>query len=463
MLQSHTSTFRRFLFDNIVIKINKPTCQYLLMNLRSFRREFITENDYVELCFVEDALNDDIAISEDRLILYKKMLDKKQILTKEQQRQYDDGRRIIYQQQVEEISPLITDVTISPTFACNFKCNYCYQRDFENKNIHMTRMDIDQICEYIQTFNETEHFYDGIQTVTLNGGECCQKENIDVINYILEKFGQNPFCSFKLYTNGSQITRLKDHIDFRKITTAQISLDGFDEIIPQINGINGPVFDAIISGIKYLAENCKAVRLACMLTPTLVEHMDDFVNILAQESILDYENLLVDFSVVSNFQKETVDARFLSLSDYARTKKRFREANYPRNVIFDLVRESQRISMILWRTNSKVIAREHTCNIFETRNIMFAPGGKVYWCLCTNQKTGEIGNYKQPTRYDRDRFMQYVKRSTNLMPVCNKCRLKYVCSGGCPLFAVAQEKKPNEGYCGLYGDPYFMEHLEDFL
>lgn len=463
MADLNVSQFRRFLFDNLVIKVPNSQSQYLLLNLRSYRREIINENDYFALCSAEDAINSGMPISKAGLDLYQRLLRKKQILTSEQRKEYDDKRRIVFQQQVKEVSPLITDVTISPTFSCNFKCTYCYQRHFTGKDVYMNRTDIDQICEYICALNGTENFFDGIRSVTINGGECCQAESIDVLNYIFEKFGQNPSCMFKLYTNGSQIIQLKDQIDFHKFIAAQISLDGYDEIIPMINGVKGPVFNSVISGIKYIAEICKSVRIMCMLTPTILERMDKFIDALKKEGILDYDNITVDFAAISNFQKETIDSRFLSLEAYAQAKKRFRAANYPSNVRFNLVYEAQRISSIVFRSSPKAIARDHTCNIFEARNIMFAPGGKVYWCICTNQETGETGNYKNLTQYDRERFIQRLNRSTNLMPKCNECQLKYVCGGGCALFAVAQNKRPNEGYCGLFSDPYFMDHLEDFL
>lgn len=463
MEERNKPMLKRILHGNLVIKTRGSHQGYILMNLRSFRREAISVEQFNLLCQVKENQDSGHCPNKSAQRLYDTLLEKKQILTEEQCRQYDEARLVDYKNSVENFAPIINLVTISPTFSCNFNCSYCYQREYKDKTYHMTRADIDQICEFINFINGTQHASQGVKAVSLNGGECCQPQNVDVINYILDIFSTNPSCAFSLYTNGSKINLLKDKIDFSRFYSVQVSLDGYEELFPLINGVSSKVFHSVISGIKLLAEKCKSVQIACMLTPLVIEHMDEFVEVLKNNGILDYPNISVGFSVISNFKKETIDRRFLSLEEYIQVRKQFQAAQYPKNVHIDPLREVRQITRHLLREKARSVEREHACNTEDARSAMFAPGGKVYWCLCSNQESEEIGFYTHPTLEAKDKYMQYLYRSPNNMDGCKNCDLKYVCRGGCPIFATAQGKKPSEGYCGLYADSYFWDNLEELL
>lgn len=461
MIRNLDTNFKRILFDNLVLRAKENG--YLIMNLRSFRRTFITENQYDMLCRVEKKLENNQIMSSEEKSMYRYFLERRQFLSAEEIKIYDDNRFLCYKNKIDAAWPLVNSLTITPTFSCNFRCKYCYQRAFPDKFSYMNKKDIDAICEYVKFINGTENCFDGIKSVSINGGESCQSRNVEVINYVLEKFSKNKECAFGLYTNGSQLMMLKDKIDFGRFDVIQVSLDGYAELFPIINGVSEDNFEKVLDGIEFIVEKVKVVKLVCMLTPMIIENVNKFIDILDARGILKHENVSLQFSVISNFSKETIDSEFMDLKQYVEFRKRFKRENILRNVNLGTIREARSIAKLVFRENEKIDVGEHACSTLESRGMMFAPNGNVYFCMYTGPDKEEIGCYRSHKETDKQRYMDNLYRSTNKMPMCRGCSIKYICRGGCPLFASAQGMSLAEGYCGLYKSEYFWENLEELF
>ena len=461
MIRNLDTNFKRILFDNLVLRTREKG--YLIMNLRSFRRTFITEEQYEILCQVEQRLENNQKINREEEQIYHYFLERRQFLSTEQIKSYDDNRFLWYKNKIDAAWPLVNSLTITPTFSCNFKCKYCYQREFPDKSSYMEKEDIDAICEYVKFINGTECCFDAIKSVSINGGESCQPRNVEVINYVLEKFSKNKECTFGLYTNGSQLTMLKEKVDFARFDVIQVSLDGYAELFPAINGVSEDNFQKVLDGIEFIVEKVKTVKLVCMLTPMIIENVNKFIDILDARGILKHENISLQFSIISNFSKETIDSEFMDLKQYLEFRKRFKKENTLYNVHLGTIREARSIAKLVFREMEKIDVGEHACSTLESRGMMFAPNGNVYFCMYTGPDKEEIGCYRSPKETDKQKYMENLYRSANKMPMCRECSLKYICRGGCPLFASAQGMSLSEGYCGLYKSEYFWESLEELF
>ena len=90
------------------------------------------------------------------------------------------------------------------------------------------------------------------------------------------------------------------------------------------------------------------------------------------------------------------------------------------------------------------------------------PNGDIYWCLCLNGKSGKIGNYKDKF-FDRDKVEKLGNRTIFKIEQCRRCRLRYLCGGGCMLPLTSGDGEVYRPACGPLGDPFVWEHLEELI
>lgn len=452
---------KRTIFNNLVFCTNiedPKTSNIILMNLRTFRRELISYAEYIELCDFENGKTKEVPN------IYNRLRVKKQILSETEKASFDEQ---VYKKSCEDKivrqqndGVLITDIAIFPTYSCNFKCKYCYESSFL-QSAFLTERDIDKICKFIQEINQTDVYWKGINSVVINGGECIQEKTIPIVNKIITKFGKNPKCDIKLYTNGSNVIQLKEKVQFDKINMVQVSLDGDDEIIQRINGVKGHFFDRIIEGILYLSEHCKFVKIECMLTRESAENLQEFVKKLSEKGIFDRGNTSLNFSCIQKIGETTLDPKYLTLDEYIKVKNKFSKLNTFEQVHFDGIREVNKISALLFRKDTRPAQRVTLCNVDETRNLMFAPNGKAYWCICTNYSANGIGAYGDDANIEEsvELIWKYINRNVFDLQDCKECEFRYICLGGCTFFA----KSTDDKFCGLYGKREFWDRLEQLV
>lgn len=450
----------RVVFGNLFIKTG---VNYTLLNLYSFRRMLIDKKNLQLLLSARDKKGSGQTLSlEEQALLYK-LQKYKQILSNEVLDNYKSEKAKQHFESLDKIQYKINNITISPTFACNFKCAYCYQKEFKNKNVFLSRKGVDNICKIIKEINGASHHLDGVDAVHINGGEPLQERNIDTINYIIKKFkGENNKLS--LLTNGYNIMKFKDQIDFSCFTSIQVSLDGVEEIAKVINQFNKPIFDEVVKGIQYLLNIGVNVKIATILTNELANNLQGFFDELDKAGLCNNDKVDMDISACVKFGEGTLDTDFMSFDTYLQIKKLIRSIKKPHNVTIGNLAETRWITKALYRDiNERLETSPAMCSILKNRSMIFAPNGKIYWCLCVNPEHGIIGTFYPEINYSKDTIDGYLNRNIYTMEKCRSCDFQYICSGGCPLNAVAANGNYDSPYCGLFNNTYFWEHLEEFL
>ena len=210
----------RLIFGNIFIRKGEF---FILLNLYSFRRMILTEEEIRILLSCRDKKQRLTPFTDIELQLYNRLISKMQIIPDDILSRYLSGKSQTHKDSLSKIRPKISRITISPTFACNFNCTYCYQRGFRSKKDTLCPASIDNICNVLKRVNATDNYLDGINEVTINGGEPLQIQNIYTINHIITCFAK-PGIELTLLTNGYNILRFKDAIDFSKFDYIQVSL-----------------------------------------------------------------------------------------------------------------------------------------------------------------------------------------------------------------------------------------------
>ena len=94
--------------------------------------------------------------------------------------------------------------------------------------------------------------------------------------------------------------------------------------------------------------------------------------------------------------------------------------------------------------------------------MIFEPNGEVYWCLCLGNENGVIGNYKSQSIFT-DKITEFGNRNVFSIDKCKKCKLKYICGGGCTLGITGQDLPLFTPSCGIFNNSFFWDHLEEFV
>ena len=99
------------------------------------------------------------------------------------------------------------NVELILTQRCNFRCKYCYEKCKGYENQDMSQEVLDKALLYVDTFLKKRE-----QNIVIDfwGGEPSLRP--DIINYVCDKYINNPRVSFSLFTNGYNLDPIWDTI-----------------------------------------------------------------------------------------------------------------------------------------------------------------------------------------------------------------------------------------------------------
>ncbi len=447
---------KRFVFDNLVYKYNDDA--FLLMNLISFRRKTVTNDTLDRLILIESKLEMGKELSDEEGRLLQHFHEKKQILPAEIIEEVD--KRSEQNSDLHLSKFPVKAITFNLTHSCNFNCDYCYQRKYKNKPEYMESMgveDIESIMEYLSLpfFDDTE-----LEEIVVSGGEALLPSNIDTINYICEHVAAKKKI---LFTNGINILAYKDRIPFNAFEEFQISLDGPDPVIRQVNH-TGDSFDRIIGGIQYLQQMKKTITVVTMWTRELRSHLTEYIERLKESGILDCPDTKLKFALVKDYYTNGgIDEHFYSWDEVLADLKTYGPRLATVNSRLELPAEVGGLAGYIYRPKNERHGLQYKkCDLTKSVPMICEPNGDIYWCLCLNGKSGKIGNYKDKF-FDRDKVEKLGNRTIFKIEQCRRCRLRYLCGGGCMLPLTSGDGEVYRPACGPLGDPFVWEHLEELI
>ena len=144
----------------------------------------------------------------------------------------------------------LTDLRISVTDRCNFRCNYCMPKEVFDKDYpylpHGALLSFEEITRTARLF--VAH---GVRKIRLTGGEPLLRKNIEVLIEQLAALrtpdGQP--LDLTLTTNGSLLARKARALKDAGLQRVTVSLDGLDDaVFRRMNDVDFPVAD-VLDGI----------------------------------------------------------------------------------------------------------------------------------------------------------------------------------------------------------------------
>lgn len=286
----------RFVFNNLIYRL--PSGQILLMNMISFRRMIITENQLKDLKQIEGILQKGSPLSEDLNNYYLQLVNVKQILTQDMVYKADSILENQFEEKIKNFIPRISEITLNITHHCNFNCDYCYQNSYKHESNYTGTMKEEEIDQIMQFLLCQDSSFTELDTLVLSGGEPLLPEMVKTIDYIINTI---PAKQRILFSNGMNILLLRDQIPFSKIDAYQISLDGPDYVFTTVNHSNSKM-DNVLDGIQYLLSLGKTVSLSTIWTPALANTLDEFIGKIKESGILNNPNFRINTSVATDYK-----------------------------------------------------------------------------------------------------------------------------------------------------------------
>lgn len=352
----------------------------------------------------------------------------------------------------------IRSFSINLTYKCNLNCGYCYQKRYRTHVGTMKEDDIPYIKAFVDNYNKQE---DVVERITISGGEVLLEENLPIIDKIFKSFKEK---NFTLFTNGINVTKYKDRIDFRKFTDVQISLDGDDDVINELSNYeNVNLYERIIEGIHYLSDlGCK-ITIICMITPKISERIETFAQRLKQAGILDkIEKMRIAIPVFDG-SEDVVDRRYFNYEDYHNVKVWLSKNEYDGKIELDTLSGFSKLKSKIWRgLNVMAEGRTRNCKISEKIPVTFGPEGHVYWCACEEPGEENIGNYYE-NKVNNELLDKIKNRTIFNIEKCKSCKMRYICATGCPLKLFARGVDVMNPSCGEFDNEYLVDRMEDFI
>ncbi|WP_313640716.1 radical SAM/SPASM domain-containing protein [Paenibacillus sp.] len=325
------------------------------------------------------------------------------------------------------------EVTILPTDACNFNCSYCYQKPPYKIMSEETESRI------IDFFKKNINKYKTVRINWFGGEPLLQKKQIvrmmESINIICKKNGV-PLIS-RMTTNGYGLD-LDTFNAFIKnrLLFFQITLDGPQRIHDQHRPLkNGdPTFDVILNNLRRISEETQGkffqIFLRVNVTPNMIEHMDEFLDmyhqyfgndkrfVLGFERVQDWggkkiEDLRKHENIFSNTKG---DEEFYSL--YEKAEK------YSLNLNYRLVNDLEPLICLASKSNGYVF--NHNGDILKCPMAIYSEEKLI-------RESNKIGEITQTGNLSCNKNKDFWE-GPNQVDKCKGCSIFPICFGlGCPL------------------------------
>ena len=388
-----------------------------------------------------------------KLITNIDMLDD-DILDKLKERKYVFESEELYNQFLSELNEKIDEAEkncppcflVVPTYNCNLRCTYCYERTYKIDNIKEKNLlqiidrqfdIIDNIVEKYR-MNNLKYYNPKDIRITIMGGEPLLKVNKNTIEYIFDKVKERKY-SVDIVTNGIDLDSFIEILTEDCLDHIQITLDGSKEIHDKrriyANGKGS--FEEIIKNIDIALKNNIKIYLRVNVDNENLYNLPELANILISkfnnnENLKPYIYLLQDggCSGDANVVKEEVGIEEVYKLEHKYPQMRiFRKKFHPEMFI----------NAIIYNMDFKPLLRH--CGAAMKQYILDYKGNMYKCWHGIGNDSYSTGKYIPSINENKEKITKWNNRAVLNLEECKDCNYRYICGTGCP---AATHKGENE-------------------
>lgn len=362
---------------------------------------------------------------------------------------YDDERESLKKvaKTVHKVQSKNIAVAIIPTYGCNFRCSYCYEKkliekgeEWLNKVISTETVDL-----IFKSFDKMREEGKNIDSITIYGGEPLLLTNYKIIEYIVKKATQRKI-PIKAVTNGFNIDKFIDILSPDKISSLQITIDGLANFHNKRRYLVGgePSFSKIVDNI----DKCLMKKIKVVIRTNIDENNLNEINNLT-EFYLDKKwtsntNFSYYFKGVHscNKEKEKINDSII----VSRVNSEYAESDtYKYNSTYSVI---SNLAMNLFKNKGYVSFHAGFCG--GTNGMIIADlFGDIYTCMEVVGEPNHIaGKISDRGIIDfNNNYSVWTNRTVNNIEQCTDCKYALFCGGGCPAHAELVNGTLYSPYC----------------
>jgi len=371
---------------------------------------------------------------------------------------------------------------IVPTFECNYRCTYCFERPIQNglksidskinftkSNVLMTNYHVQQIYKSIEQIKlDVGDKKDGGQII-LFGGEPLDKDNKDVIFEIVNQ-GVEKKYDFAAITNGHDLEHFLPLMGDGGIKQIQISIDGPKEIHDKrrINRKGGSSFDKIMDNIRKLLKIKNImIQLRVHVDPSNIEYFEIVLKEFSSEGLVDNDSVIIYANTV--YSKDKSGNVHAQIENGDIIQKLHITTDKFTNVFLTAPAVNSRMSVLPSLMQGNPFPLNSTYCAANSGNYIFAPDGHIYACWeSVGVPCSKVGSYMthEGLIFDNKAVDKWFNRSTAKIPECLECPFCLVCGGGCAQYAEYNNGTLYKPYCDDFERTFriaLADNVEEFI
>ncbi len=340
--------------------------------------------------------------------------------------------RIKYRTCTRRFLDNVIHATINPTLACNFECNYCFEK--AHPNIYMSDEVEDNVVQFFKRFHVAKRL-----NVTWLGGEPLMAFH-RIKSLTPKLLDLDLKYSASMVSNGYLLTKeVADNLYNLKIGSIQITIDGPAPIHNSRRCLKGglPTFDKIIENIDYAQSVCPKTRISIRMNID-DSNIDNFYKLYSFIKDKNYPNV----SIHPGFVKPLSDNSIEVCSDSVK-------ANFYKAMLKD---HGLNFGCFYPESN------RHECAVRNPNSVVIGPEGELYKCWNDIGDKSRIYGYIDGRITNEEVLLDYLVGADPFDDKnCRECILVPVCSGGCPHDRILN------GVDYKQNCPLLKTNLEEFL
>lgn len=325
-------------------------------------------------------------------------------------------------------------LTIIPTFACNFRCPYCFERDQKYPSISMN----DEIMEKTIELVKSKVKENGQLSINWFGGEPLLELNkIKKMQLEFNKIAKekNAGISTGIVTNGYLLTKsVSDELAELGITNVQVTVDGNKEIhdSKRMLANGGGTYEKIIENLLSSNENI-SIAVRVNIDKNNIKCMDSFLDSLSEIGLNKKKNINIYFSVLRDYDNSTncIAQNCYVIREYAEEEAKLYELAIKKGFYIQRI-PSPNVS---------------NCGAVSPNVLLIEPDGGIQKCWSVvgdlSKRVGHLIENNNPL-YESNNI-KWMGWDAFEDKECVDCKSLPLCMGGCPYFSIYGEK-PNSQY-----------------
>lgn len=349
-----------------------------------------------------------------------------------------------------------------PTFICNLKCSYCFEKDLAKKSDKFMSAELFDYA--LNTIKELpKNNGRNISSIELFGGEPLLKKTKQMVSKILE-FGNKQNIKISIITNG---VMAKEFIDILKpvksnIEMLQITLDGPDFIHDKRRKFYSGKgsFKSITESINSLVVNGINTNVRINIDMENIEYLPHLYEYVYKMKWFEYPNFKIQPSKVTDHS--SLDCNHPIVPDYMLLEKLIEiYNNYPH--LEDIFRfymfKPLRHILDILNGAENVSPRYFNCESNLIELYILCPDGYIYTCPESIGITNNaIGKFYPNLIFFEDQIKMWKERNITNLKECRECKFSPICGGGCPYSSILIYKDNLHPVC-----ENFQEVLDTFF